>query len=390
MDGKNYIKNKAFCPLPWTGFIYEPTGNIKNCIVSNDSIGDLKKENLENILNGNKNNEIKNSMLRDVKHSNCNACYNLENNKKSFEIISSRIYYLKELKQVDTTIYSNTNNFLLSHIDARWSNTCNFACVYCSSEYSSKWEHELKKEIVKPTAEQKTNLKNYIFENVKNLKNVYLAGGEPLLMKENEEFLKLLLEKNPDITIRVNTNLSKTQTNVFNLLTHFKNVHWIVSVESIEDEFEYIRYGGKWIDFIENLNIISKLNHKISFNMLWFLLNFKSLFSTIDYFKKIGFHNNSFVIGPLLKPMYLNINNLPEYIKHDLGKILKERINEKPGYLLEDGYKNLLIHINEKFDSNLFKSISKIKKLEQRRNTNLISTFPELHSILQKEGHYYG
>jgi hypothetical protein len=35
-------------------------------------------------------------------------------------------------------------------------------------------------------------------------------------MKENEEFLELLLKKNPLVNLRVNTNLSKTKTNVFN------------------------------------------------------------------------------------------------------------------------------------------------------------------------------
>lgn len=390
MDGKNYLTNKAFCPLPWTGFIYEPDGKIKNCIVSSESIGDLKTESIQDILLGKKNNEIKNCMLEKTKHTNCSACYKLEDNKKSFEIISSRVYYLKELKQVDSTLYNNNNGFLLSHIDARWSNTCNFACVYCSPEYSSKWEHELKKEITKPTIEQKNDLKNFVFENIENLKNVYLAGGEPLLMKENEEFLKLLLQKNPNVTIRINTNLSKTQTNVFNLLTQFKNVHWTVSVESVENEFEYIRYGGKWADFIDNLNVISKLNHKISFNMLWLLLNFKSIFTTIDFFKNLGFHNNSFVIGPILTPLYLSVKNLPQSIKQDLSNTLNEKISQKPGYLLEDGYKNLLNHINEPVESKIPNFLKKINELDQRRGTNFNSTFPELYSILQKEGHNYG
>lgn len=386
MDSKTYLTNKAFCPLPWSGFILEPNGNIKNCIVSNDIIGDIKKDNIENIVKGEKNNHIKKCMLSEQKHTNCNACYRLEENKKSFEIVSSRIYYLKELKKVNSSLYNNNENFMLSQVDARWSNTCNFACVYCDQDYSSKWEKELNLKIKKPNKEQKNKIKNYIFENVENLLNVYLAGGEPLLMKENEEFLKLLLDKNPNVNIRVNTNLSKTQTNVFDLLLKFKNVHWTISVESYESEFEYIRYGGNWKDFLENLQIISNLDHKISFNMLWFILNYKSIFNTVDFLKKLGFHNNSFIIGPIFTPQFLNIKNLPIHVKNELSLLITEKLAEKTGYLLEDSYKNLLNYINEPQESNLKLFKEKITELDNRRGTNFNSTFPELSDILKKEG----
>ena len=39
-------------------------------------------------------------------------------------------------------------------------------------------------------------IKQYVFDNVKNLKNVYLAGGEPLLIKANQDFLDLLYKEN--------------------------------------------------------------------------------------------------------------------------------------------------------------------------------------------------
>ena len=92
-----------------------------------------------------------------------------------------------------------------------------------------------------------------------------------MLINENREFLKLLLEKNPNVQLRVNTNLSSTGTGVFQLLCEFKNVHWTISVESIEEEYEYIRYHGSWNDFLRNLKYIQTLGHKINFNMLYFI-----------------------------------------------------------------------------------------------------------------------
>ena len=103
-------------------------------------------------------------------------------------------------------------------------------------------------------------------------------------MKENFEFLSLLKKHNPDCSVRVNTNLSTTQTGIFDLLCSLKNVHWTVSVEAIEHEYEYIRHLGSWADFTENLDVIKGLGHKISFNMLHFILNYRSILKISKYF----------------------------------------------------------------------------------------------------------
>jgi MoaA/NifB/PqqE/SkfB family radical SAM enzyme len=202
-------------------------------------------------------------------------------------------------------------------------------------------------------------------------------------MKENEEFLKLLLEKNPNVHIRVNTNLSKTGTKVFDLLCQFKNVHWTVSVESINDEFEYIRYGGIWEDFLTNLDIISKLEHKLTFNMVWCLFNFRSIFDCIEFFQKKGFHNNSFIITALYGPEWIDSRQLPESVLQSIKELTQAKINQKPGFLLEDGYNNIIKHINKPFKKNLEDSFMRIRELDKRRNLDSSKIFNELYNIYQ-------
>jgi MoaA/NifB/PqqE/SkfB family radical SAM enzyme len=214
---------------------------------------------------------------------------------------------------------------------------------------------------------------------------VYLAGGEPLLMKEN---LELLQKLNPEVRLRINTNLSKVDTRVFEEICKFKNVHWTISVETIEHEFEYTRHGGKWIDFMDNLKTINQLDHKITFNMLYFLLNYDSIFGCVDYFKKSGFHNNSFVIGALLNPYYLNIRHLPENVLQSIKNKLQIRINEAPGYLLEDSYRNMLHYIQQPFDKNLNDSFVKLAELDQRRNLDSSKIFKDLYKL--REGNNHG
>ena len=376
MNSKEYLTNRAFCPVPWTSIMYNFDGAVKNCIRSAETIGNIRDSDIEQILNND--HLIKADMQAGQKFTRCNPCYDLEQGKNNFNIISDRVFYLKVLRDVDSTLY-DTTNFALHTVDIRWSNLCNFACVYCNPEFSSKWASEHGVVMLTPVDQQVEKFKQYIFKHAPQLKHVYLAGGEPLLMKENLEFLALLKKVNPDVNLRVNTNLSKMDTRIFELICEFKNVHWIVSVETMEAEYEYIRHGGIWQDFVDNLQIIKQLDHKISFNMLHFLLNYHSIFDCVDYLSAQGFHNNSFIIGALTGPAYLNIRHLPESVLNSVKKILVDRISEHPGYLLENGYQNMLTHLNQSFAKDLTGSFEQLSLLDQRRKLDSRTIFKDLY-----------
>ena len=383
MEAKKILKNKSFCVLPWTGFELEPNGNIKNCIISNSIIGNIEKQDIQSILSGEKNLNIKKEMLQDKKPSNCSGCYLQEKNRKNLSSISSRLYYTKEIgPAVDTSLYDKLENFSLHHVDLRWSNHCNQACVYCGPDYSSRWAQELGTK-VKSSIESKKKIKEFVFKNISKLKNVYLAGGEPLLINENREFLELLLKKNPLVNIRVNTNLSSTETGVFELLCKFQNVHWTISVETVEEQYEYVRYLGVWNTFIKNLKQIQLFDHKITFNMLYFILNYKSIFSTVGFFKEMGFHENSFVIGPLYQPKYFNILNLPKKILDDIKSKLRKEILISNHYL-KNSYENILTYISTtEWIPNLQNFYDELKILDNRRKQSAKIIFPELFEELK-------
>jgi radical SAM protein with 4Fe4S-binding SPASM domain len=379
MHAKEILTNKSFCPLPWTGFIIQQNGDVKNCVLSKEVIGNIDTNSIEEILAGEKNIKIKEEMLTDKKPTSCIGCYQLEKDKNSFDIISQRIYYIKELRSVDPVLYDQIINFNLHTVDIRWTNQCNQACVYCGPHNSTLWEKEVgPTKIMSATA--KIAIRNFIFNNIKQLKNVYLAGGEPTLMNENLEFLNLLLKENPNVTLRVNTNLSNVDTKVATLIKQFKNVHWIVSVESTEKYYEYIRHGGNWKKFCNNLEEIKKIDgHKISFNMLYCVLNYLEIFRCIDYLISLGFHNNSFVLGPVYTPIYLNILNLPNKKIQQARAELKSRIDCSPGFILEDGYKNLLKYLDTPFKKNIEESFLELKKLDNRRKIDSSLIFKELY-----------
>ena len=379
MTPKDMLTNPSFCPIPWTGLMYNVDGTVKNCIRSDfkQPLGNLKNGPIESILLGEENLSRQEKIINKLPVPSCHTCKDLEGDKKGLNIISDRVFYIRELKSVSPDTYTKSN-FNLKTIDVRWSNLCNQSCVYCSPEFSSQWASELNSYPTAPTLDQRLEFKKYIFDNAHNLKHVYLAGGEPMLMKENME---LLAQLNPEVNLRINTNLSKIDTKIFNRVCEFKNVHWTVSVESMEDEYNYIRYGGDWDNFLDNLEKIQRLDHKISFNMLHFLLNYRSIFGCVDFLKDLGFHNNSFVIGALLSPDYLNIRHLPETVLQSVKEILSDRINEKPGYLLEESYKNMLAYLQTPSDKNLKESFERLKIMDNRRNLDSSKIFKDLYKL---------
>lgn len=363
--------------MPWTGLMYNFDGTVKNCIRSVESlpIGNVREKHIADIVVDEENIKRQTQIANREPVASCQTCYDLERDKTGFDIISDRIFYIRELKQVPAETYT-PGNFDLRTTDVRWSNLCNFACVYCSPQFSSRWASELDVALPTPSNTQRDNLKQYILDHASGLDHVYLAGGEPLLMKEN---LELLCKLKKTTKLRINTNLSKVDTRVFEAICEFKNVHWTISLETTNEEFEYIRFGGKWLDLVENLSIIKQLNHKITFNMLHFALNYMSIFDTVSYLQNLGFHNNSFVIGGLSTPTWLDVRNLPNYTLDKITDKLHNELNRNPGFLLEDSYGNMLHYVNQPFTKNLDLTLRKLSELDQRRNLNSMAIFEKFY-----------
>lgn len=381
MDHKDMLTNPEFCPMPWTGLMYNADGTVKNCIRSNKILGRIQDQPIEQILLGAENHSRQASIVARQPVASCSPCRDLEQGQQGFNhVISDRIFYLRELKQVPPETY-RAGNFDLQAIDVRWSNLCNFACVYCDPSFSSRWASELGITVDQPTVRQRTDFKNWILDRAPGLKHVYLAGGEPLLIKENLELLDRL---DPDVNIRVNTNLSNTDTQVFERICKFKNVHWTVSMESLGQQFEYIRWGSTWQDFETNLAHIQSLDHRITFNMLWFLLNHDSVFDAVAWCQGQGFHNNSFVIGALTGPAYLNVRNLPNNVLQYLQHRLETEINQQPGYLLEQSYRNMLHHLQQPFQANLHTAFERLADLDQRRGIDSSEIFKDLYKLREE------
>ena len=114
--------------------------------------------------------------------------------------------------------------------------------------------------------------------------------------------------------------------------------------------------------------------------MLYFVLNYRSIFDTIKYFQSLGFHNNSFVLGPLYTPTELNVLNLPKHIIDECKILFQEKIAEGPGFLLQNSYENVLSYLTDtKFDANIELTKQELNSMDKRRNIDSSKIFTELY-----------
>ena len=79
-------------------------------------------------------------------------------------------------------------------------------------------------------------------------------------------------------------------------------------------------------------------------------------------------------------PDYLNIRHLPDRMLNLVKETLQLRISKKPGYLLEDGYRNMLDYISQPIQKNLANSFDQLKQLDQRRGLDSTKIFKELYN----------
>lgn len=385
MNSKDYFLHDSLCTLPWTGVFVNPDGTIKNCAISSLKLGNIHNTPIEEILAGPTNAAVKTDMLNHVRHARCNACYKVENlidSGSQLHNISNRSWYKKYgIKNLD--LYDSPNNFKLKILDLRWRNTCNLACVYCGPDLSSKWADELKNTeyTINETILEKN--KKYIFDQIDTIDHVYLAGGEPLLIKENLELLNLLSEHKPDVEIRINTNLSVVDNKIFKKLLTFKNVKWTISVDAIDDEYNYIRYPGNWNQFYNNLLELKNQNFDINFNMVWCVLNARSILKCVEKLQSIGFHENTFIIQCLDSPAPLNVQNLSAIELDKLQLEIKNKMTlSTPEYWLHKSLEIMYNYINSpNLSANLEETFSLLKTLDTRRNLDSKSVFPWLYIL---------
>jgi len=363
-----------FCSVPWNHIEIFPNGAVKTC-AKGQVFGNLLEQELEDILKNEWISNLRRTLVDDKPHNNCTACYDLSTGKEHTDL---RHYYNSIFKTADVD-YNDSSFFNLQGIDLHWDNTCNLKCVYCNPMQSSLIAQEQKITFTKPKEDRLNKIVDLILENQWNLKEIYLSGGEPMLIKHNYKLLSKL--ENFDLPIRINSNITQARpgNQFFDQIKKFNNVLWTISTESSGERHEYTRHGSKWDEFLENLNHIQGLGHNIRINSVWFIGSAVSMFSNLRFFIE-NYGITDITVNQLALHPVMLVRNAPQSVKDFAKKelqsllesgLIKEKSNE---------YYNIA-RCNKELDTPLEDAEGyKIyfDQLDQKRGTNWRNIYKEL------------
>lgn len=232
--------------------------------------------------------EIRQAMLDNVDVDLCHRCYANEDLGK----ISMRQAGIKDMKPHRSLIQDQINKHLAGEnlepywYDLRISNNCNLRCQMCGSLSSSS------------IAKEKGIENSYLsFEpdleiNPQSIK-IYLAGGEPFLIKKFANILNAVT--NLDCEIVVNTNGTVTNKSLINALSRFKNVNMTVSIDGYAALNSYIRRDSNWVDIDKNISKFQELGFSLHVNTVVQKDNINHLLELGKYLIDKGISNWSFI-----------------------------------------------------------------------------------------------
>ena len=199
------MTSKTFCILPWIHFYSNPDGNVLPCCIGNHKLplGNVQQNTIQEIWNSEQYKTMRLKMLAGERCGECVSCYQNEDaGVHSFRQTSNRDYE-EFLNFADETNPDGSLDVMkLKYLDIRWSNICNFKCRSCSSTYSSSWATEdnkngqSKKVFIFAGGNSNDNLYEQIKPYLSEVKEIYFAGGEPLLMDKHYEILDHLVSTN--------------------------------------------------------------------------------------------------------------------------------------------------------------------------------------------------
>ena len=443
---------RTFCLLPWIHVATRPNGDARLCCGSNASqatkgvldAGLVKKEDgvpanfgKENLLSA-----INNTYMRDVRTTmlegkiplSCSKCFEEEANGIVSKRVWENYYWDQEGLDFKETVRQTQENGeippIVQYLDLRLGHTCNLKCVMCTPHDSSRWTQDYDKLIAStksPVVLQQVNwnkaefnnkwferpeLWDEIFEQIPNIKQLYFAGGEPLMIKEHRKFLDEIIARDQakNITVRYNSNGLLVDDYTIEQWTHFKEVRFAFSIDALTDRNWYIRYPAKWKDTVDNLHKLDNTpdNIKIGIACAVQVFNIKHIVDFAKWkiqqnFKKI----NKFTVaeyeagGGILNmhllyiPTFLSARILPEKDKAEVRQqILEFKDWLWKNYRQDDDFwkhnpngwnrwESILKFVEAEDHSHLLPDFKEyVNNLDKIRFTNAKEIFPELKHLL--------
>jgi radical SAM protein with 4Fe4S-binding SPASM domain len=413
-------KKDTICAIPWMHLNFEPNGKVVPCCLTshhNYFAGDLNTQSIQEIWNSDNMKSLRKQMINGERPKICDTCWN----KEDVTGVSGRFYQNRDFPEVlkkipDITLEDGTcTEMELKYWDFRFSNLCNLKCRSCGPRYSSAWVPDAKKlgytdqEKVWniETVEDKTNV-DFLEDQIDNVRRIYFAGGEPLLMPEHWQILdKLVKKKRFDVKLSYNTNATTLVYGKKNVIDYWKQ--WELgklevwpSIDEIGERAELIRSGTVWSKVESNLIELAKYDNIIlrpgmtigawNVNRLPEIITYLTDLGVIRRHPKISKHinYNNFFINLLDHPKHYHVSILSDdYRKATITKLENfiKNYNAKYDTNIDSLFTQIFHELNKPFDLvSAKKFMHTTSRVDGIRNENLFDVIPEMKDVQNSVG----
>jgi MoaA/NifB/PqqE/SkfB family radical SAM enzyme len=375
--------NKSFCILPFNHLATHPDGKVTPCCESQlqaETDGRqlrLGIDSIDDIRNSDSFTELRHDMLNGRFNSSCNFCY--EKEKAGLKSKRDRENFNME---VDFNNIERYKEVPLEYVELRLGNICNAKCIICHPGASSKWNEDVTddlKGLFKTSVYDQQHLTNIWFRNdefyndllskADQIQRIWFNGGEPLLIKEHLTFLEKIIDTgyNSNITLDYHTNASLINKKVVQVWDNFQTTNITLSIDDINERFNYQRYPLDFNKVKTNLDLISSRGTYFCISPTVSLLNVFFLSDIYHYYKSR--YDCDVAFNYLVYPEFQSITNLPKEIKN---KIIGE--STLPDDLKKELEYELFIREGQELDL----AFKFYRQLDMQRGLNIDNVLPEL------------
>ena len=235
---------------------------------------------------------------------------------------------------------------------------------------------------------------------IPNVKRVFMTGGEPTIIKRNLDYINKIIETGyaKNIELIFTTNATNINKKFLELKNHFKNIHFSVSIDAVNDVANYIRFPSNWKTIKQNLKLIGQNNVGVAINTTIQWLNMTRLNEMFKFIEEYVASKPKQFAGVWFQlvtdPNYLDPIYAPRFIKekaiHDINFFLNTSTmlqDEKYSSILQGEFKQSLISSKEFLENNLNNVkhvdvfLKKMATLDKLRNQSLFEVLPEFKQL---------
>jgi sulfatase maturation enzyme AslB (radical SAM superfamily) len=220
---------------------------------------------------------------------------------------------------------------------------------------------------------------------------VQFHGGEPLMQPEHKLFMEVLSEQSNEtinkLTLLYNTNGTQYNEKFIETWNKTKEVILHLSIDDIEERFEYQRYPAKWSTVINN---IQKLQEKCNSNVKIILYCTVNMYNIFYLTELIRLNNTTFKLPMFFNLLhynsYLSIKNLPLDVKNQIKNKVETLASDELAYVNKPELNSIIEYmLNTDVSTSEFDKFFEVTtKHDDYREQSFEKVFPEYYQILKK------